>query len=243
YPIGEIVAVEGTAHSISQNGQKKLQPGDPVYFNAKIETGAESRALILFIDDTQIMIGGNARLEIDEFVFDPYDPAENEAEFSFLKGPFLWASGLIARKDEPDVQLRTPHGSIGIRGTTVWGGTLDQGFGVFVAEGLVNFSGNWGSADIPAGKGVFLGQNNQPGETKPWAEQTVNTALKTITFRNKDAATLERQLKILKKGNMQKRHDYRARMFPFKENPYRKKLKIEEDDFFTDEFNEMRGRQ
>lgn len=243
YPIGEIAAIEGTAYSSRDSGRRPLRQGDPIYFKSLIETGPQSRALILFIDDSEVTIGDDASLMIDEYMFDPYDAEENLGEFTFLKGAFLWTSGMIANNNEPDVTLNTAKGSIGIRGTTVWGGTLDKGYGVFVADGAVNFSGDWGQADIKAGSGVFIGSDLKAGETKPWANETVQTALKTITFRNTNKKALDRRIKAMKKENMQKRHDYRARMFPYKENPFRKRLKIEEDNFFSDEFEEMRGRQ
>lgn len=244
YPIGEIVALEGDAYSIGDNGRLGLRQGDPIYFQTQIETGPDARAMIIFIDDTEVTIGGDASLMIDEYMFDPYDAQENKAEFSFMKGAFLWTSGMIAKKDEPDVTLNTPKGSIGIRGTTVWGGLMDDGYGVFVSDGLVNFAGTWGSAQIPKDKGVFIGKDAMLGEApESWKETTLGTAFDKVKFRGLDKETLRRKIKMMQKANIKKRHDYRGRMFPYKENPFRKKLKGEDDNFFSDEFEDMRNRK
>jgi hypothetical protein len=37
--------------------------------------------------------------------------------------------------DWPTVQIRTPVGAIGLRGTTVSGGPIDKGYGVIVLSG------------------------------------------------------------------------------------------------------------
>ena len=246
YPIGELIALEGKAYYVGDHGKSEIKTGAPIYFNSNIQTAPGAKALILFIDDTEITLAEDSTMTIDEYVFDPYDPAENKAKFNFLKGAFLWSSGLISKKDTPDVTLETSRGSIGIRGTTVWGGQTDGGYGVFVADGAVNFSDNWGGVDIPAGKGFILSDNNLAKDTKDantWKKPILDKALRTITF---TSPLLQKQtqhrLKDKKKQNIAKRHDYRGQMFPYKENPFQKRLKAQDDKFFSDEFEEMRNK-
>jgi hypothetical protein len=246
YPIGELIALEGKAYYIGESSKAPLGIGDPIYFNSTIETGKDAKALILFIDDTEITLAEETVMTMDEYVFDPYDPRENKADFNFLKGAFLWTSGMVADKDPPDVRLDTARGSIGIRGTTVWGGETAGGYGVFVAEGAVNFTGDWGGVDIPGGKGFILSDTNLAQDIKEpnnWKKPVLDAALKTVTFSSplvqKQA---EQRLAAKKKENIARRHDYRGHMFPYKENPFRKRLKGEDDKFFSDEFEEMRNK-
>ena len=84
----------------------------------------------------------DSRLSIDEYVF---DPATNEGstDFSVLKGLFVFTSGLIGREDPDDVNIDTPMGSIGIRGTII-AGNVDNGE-ITVVEGAIvlrDFNGN-----------------------------------------------------------------------------------------------------
>lgn len=223
YPIGELIALEGKAFYIGSNSKAALNIGDPIYFNSTIETGKNAKALILFIDDTEITLAEDTVLTMDEYVFDPYDPRENKADFNILKGAFLWTSGMVAAKDPPDVRIDTARGSIGIRGTTVWGGV-----------------------NIPEGKGFILSDTNLAQDIKEpnnWKKHVLDKALKTITFGSPLVQKLARQrLEAKKKENIARRHDYRGHMFPYKENPFRKRLQGEDNEFFSDEFEEMRNR-
>jgi len=246
YPIGELIALEGKAFYVGSESKAPLGIGDPIYFNSTIETGKDAKALILFIDDTEITLAEETVMTMDEYVFDPYDPRENKADFNFLRGAFLWTSGMVAAKDPPNVRLDTPRGSIGIRGTSVWGGDTDAGYGVFVAAGAVKFAGNWGGVDIPEGKGFILSDTNLAQDIKEpnnWKKPVLDKALRTITFSNPlTQKKAEQRLAVKKKENIARRHDYRGHMFPYKENPFRKRLKGEDDKFFSDEFEEMRNK-
>jgi hypothetical protein len=244
YPIGEIAVLEGTAHYVRGDQKVEIKQGNPVFFQSSLETDPASKVLILFIDDTEITLGEDSALTIDEFIFDPYDSKENTGQFNFTKGVFLWTSGLISKRDEPDVTLNTPHGSIGIRGTQLWGGDTAKGYGVLVNEGLVDFSGGWGNVSIPAGKGVFLNEDNKApqGPAASWPRQTTEKAYSEVTFSGIGADDLNKKLGQMKQANIQKRHDYRGRMFPYKENPFKAEPKEEKKDFFTEEFEKLRNK-
>lgn len=245
YPIGEIAFMEGEAFSHKKGHQKVLKQGDLIYLQNKIETKESSRVLIVFIDDTEISLGEDTELVIDEYIFDPYDAQENKGRFVFPKGDFLWTSGLIADKKDSDVQLLTPRGSIGIRGTTVWGGTVQKRYGVFLNTGLVNYAGAWGNVELKPGQGVFHQDRSKQtslSEVAAWKTSTIDEALQTISFKTFSTQQLDQRKKEIKSMNGKKRHDYRAKMFPYKENPYRPRLKIENENFFSDEFEEMKNR-
>jgi hypothetical protein len=242
YPIGEIVKVEGKVSYVSPDNKKKsANPGDPVFLNSVLQTEAGSKVLVLFIDDTQITLAENSELIIDEYIFDPYDASENVGEFSILKGGFQWFSGMMTKGERPSVKITTAVGTIGIRGTEFWSGPIDDGYGVFVMDGLVSFAGDWGSAEIPAGKGIFLGPKKEEiPEVKAWAPDKEQRALHKTTFLEPGA--LEEALKQKRTENIAKRHDFRGRMFPHKQMPQDGYTK-DPDKFFTDEFEKMRKEQ
>jgi len=114
-PIGRVEAVEGAVRSAA-TGAGALRPGSPVHQGEVIETGPDGRLLIRFEDGTTLSTGPRAKLVLDELV---YDPAGGKASFvlSVLKGTFLYVTGLIAGTSPEGVEVRTPAGTIGIRGT------------------------------------------------------------------------------------------------------------------------------
>lgn len=123
-PIGRVEAVEGFVRSAAA-GAAALRPGSPVHQGEVIETGPDGRLLIRFEDGTTLSTGPGARLVLDELV---YDPAGGKASFvlSVLKGTFLYVTGLIAGTNPEGVEVRTPAGTIGIRGTA-FGCVVDAG--------------------------------------------------------------------------------------------------------------------
>ncbi len=114
-PVGSVQDVTGVVTVTRSDGTTvPAEIGMPVYQYDLIETGAGSAVNLVFIDETSFAISAQARLVIDEYVF---DPATNNGDthFNVLKGLFVWTSGLIAREDPDDVHIETPIGSIGIR--------------------------------------------------------------------------------------------------------------------------------
>lgn len=129
-----ITRVDGTTES--------LRIGSPIHQGDIIETATNGAANIIFTDESSFAVSENSRLTVDEYVFDPSTNA-GETNFSVLKGMFVYTSGLIGREDPDDVQIDTPVGSIGIRGTII-AGDVDQGQ-ITVVEGAIvlnDFNGN-----------------------------------------------------------------------------------------------------
>jgi hypothetical protein len=137
------------------------------------------------------------------------------------------------------VKITTSIGSIGIRGTEFWGGSVPGGHGVFVDDGAVSFSGAWGNLDLPAGSGIFIPENMGAAkiDRQYWNSANKALAMDRVTF---GQPGLEEKLAKEKRENFRRRNDYRGRAFPNKPSPKHYKLNGEDDEFFTDEFNEMR---
>lgn len=238
YPIGEVAFIEGSAAFHKGNNQRTAKQGDPIYMGSTLETNKSSKLIILFIDDTRITLSENTELTVDEFVFDPYDSEENQAKFSVLAGAFQWVSGMISKREDPDVEIRTTFGSIGIRGTSFWAGEIEDGYGVIVESGLVQFSGEWGSTELPAGASTYLTKAKSVDNSDFWTAKRQHQIKQQMTF--KMSKELDKHLSKIVKGNIRKRHDYRGQMFPYKENPFRPKIiePKDDDEFFSDEFKD-----
>jgi hypothetical protein len=234
-PVGHIVAVEGTAYV---GGRVKIRAGDPVFMHNALSTAPNGRLVLLLIDDTEITLGGDSELIINEFVFDPYDPAENRALFGFARGVFQFVSGMVAKKDKPDVRLRTPLGTIGIRGTRLWGGSLDGRYGVYVYDGAVIYNLPEASITVAAGTGVFIKDaDSVPDGPGPWTQETLQTAAAMIALRGDD--DLKSRIEQEMSRNIGRRHEYRKIMWPHKTLPETHAPKSRNGNFpYSEEFLE-----
>ncbi len=85
-----------------------------------IQTGRASVLQVLFLDRTSLTVGGNARIKVDRFVYDPNRKA-SAIGLSVTKGAFRFMSGKALHANPGQSAIRTPVASIGIRGTIVEG--------------------------------------------------------------------------------------------------------------------------
>jgi hypothetical protein len=124
-PIGKIVTAIGIVHlehpaavivqaNLPPGGQGGAKIGDLIYRGDKIETGLDGNIGITFVDGTSFNVSKNARMEVNEFVYDPNGHA-NSVFFKLVIGTFTFIAGAIAKTG--DMKADTPVGIIGIRGT------------------------------------------------------------------------------------------------------------------------------
>lgn len=96
-------------------GARTLKSGDRVFQNESIETGADSRSQLLFRDETVLNVGPDSRVTLDRFVYDPARGGSGAA-VSVGRGALRFISGNMPSQS---YEIRTPAGSIGVRGTIV----------------------------------------------------------------------------------------------------------------------------
>ncbi len=197
--IGTIVEVEGAV--AMAKGDEAITPaiGTEIHLNDTIETGPNAKALILFIDNTEITLGENSRLTVDEYIFDADNANNNKGRFSVLRGAFVFTSGLISKHEKPDVKIETAYGSIGIRGTIVWGGDIDDEYNVFVQEGEITFATDRGRVTVRPGEGTKVHSKRAiPMRAKKWGEAKINRARHSVALKN-GAALKQRVAKLKEK--------------------------------------------
>jgi hypothetical protein len=185
--IGTIMEVEGKA-SVIPAGQKAAKPlalKDSIHMNDVIETGAKSKVFVLFIDNTQITLSENTKLTVNQYVFDPDNAAANKASYNVLNGTFQYLSGLIAKKKDPDVNIETPYGTIGIRGTKLWAGNLKDTYGVHVEEGAVQVKNDAGKVIVNKGQGTTLkSRKAPPPPASPFTNDQMQFIAQTVLLAN-----------------------------------------------------------
>ena len=101
------------ANVAGQADQTKV--GDLVYQGDVVKTGADGRMGINFADGSSFNLSSNARMALDEFVYDP-NGKSNSTFFSLTNGTLTFVAGSIAKSG--DMKVDTPVATMGIRGTT-----------------------------------------------------------------------------------------------------------------------------
>lgn len=120
-PIGQVKDITGKAFAVRTDGTRaQLSAGDSVYQGDVVETADGAAINMVFVDQTTFALGGDARLALDELVYNPATQT-GSSSFSIMKGVFVFVSGEIAKADNTKMQVNTPVATIGIRGTKVAG--------------------------------------------------------------------------------------------------------------------------
>jgi hypothetical protein len=126
-PIGKVVTATGSvtiehanavvvqANIPASSGVGQTKVGDPVYKGDVVQTGADGKVGITFTDGTAFNLSSNARMVLNEFVYDP-NGTSNSTLFSLSKGTFTFIAGKVAKTG--DMKIDTPVAVMGIRGTT-----------------------------------------------------------------------------------------------------------------------------
>ena len=99
----------------NQKGEK-LNVGDSIYFGDTISANDGAKSQLLFIDQTVMTIGSETKLTIDEFI---YDPVESSGKLltTIKAGSVKILTGKISEKNPANLEVKTPAGTIGTRGT------------------------------------------------------------------------------------------------------------------------------
>lgn len=109
-----------------------LRQGDAVAIGDTIATGDKSRAQLLMNDGARVALRANSRYRVDDFGLPASvgaatpataTRAEGVSVATLLKGGFRSSTGAIGRDGRGSYEVRTPIGTLGIRGTdytAVW---------------------------------------------------------------------------------------------------------------------------
>lgn len=188
--IATLMEVEGKVW-VTAAGTKERKPAKletQLHLNDVIETGPKSRTFILFIDNTQITLSENTRFTADEYAFDAEAPQQNKAHYSVARGAFQYLSGAISKTRNPNVEVETAYGTIGIRGTKFWAGEIEQEYGVNVEEGQVRVRNDGGEVFVDKGKGTSVKSRRQkPSTAMPWPAKKLQLIAATVLLSNQDA--------------------------------------------------------
>ena len=123
---------------------------------------------------------------VDEYIYDPF-MSRGALSVRVIKGAFLFVGGRIEGLTGAKVQINTPFAAIGVRGTTVWGGPIDNGYGVIVLSGEATVTGRKGTVTLKQGQGTMLIRDGKPQRAAAWPAGRMKRAVASITFGNPPA--------------------------------------------------------
>jgi FecR protein len=103
--------VEGVVGGQTQD----VKTGSQVYPDETVRTGDSAVADLVFIDNTNLSVGPISEVRLDKFVYDPTGTS-GRVVLQATKGAFRFVTG---SQDHRAYEVRTPFGSLGVRGTVV----------------------------------------------------------------------------------------------------------------------------
>ena len=114
--IGHVTKLQGSATVIRNGVSVILNMGDNVEKGDVVQSGANSTLGITFIDGTVFGLGSNARMVLNDMVYDPHG-SNNSSLLSLVAGTITFVAGETAKHG--DMKVDTPVATMGIRGTAV----------------------------------------------------------------------------------------------------------------------------
>lgn len=189
--IGLIEILRGSSIRTAAGGTQTLGLGGPVFSGDTIETGVNARVQIRFADDSSLRLGENARVILDEMV---YEAGESDGSqiIAMAQGVFQFTSGLLAQSNRDSVFIQTPVATIGIRGTQFLGGELTVGmppgvphYGFQVQDGAIEVITGLGTVTLDEpGEGTFLPLTKlaAPTPVRQWTPEEAQEAIDALAF-------------------------------------------------------------
>ena len=159
--IGSAKSAKNKVEGVVSGQTQDVRTGSQVYSNETVRTGDAAVADLVFLDDTNLSVGPISEVRLDKFVYDP-NGSSGKVVLQATKGAFRFVTG---SQDKRAYEVRTPYGSLGVRGTVVElvikkcvpGQPLDQcGVTLKLVEGEATFTTlNGQSVDLSAANTVM----------------------------------------------------------------------------------------
>lgn len=176
--VGAVTRVQGRAVAERGAQVEPLSAEAPVIRDDRLVTGDASRLEVLLRGDTTLTLGENGALVLDDLIV---TPTESSLRIR-VTGAFRMASGLLPHGAR--TEIITPLATIGIRGTDVWGGPIDNAFGVFLIDGAVEVTTAAGTIvlDTPGTGTTLSAADLPPSDPIVWPGDKVDRAIAAISF-------------------------------------------------------------
>lgn len=151
---GTALGVNPQAEADTSGQSRVLTVGADVFIGDKVNTGAKGQVQIKFSDKTELVVGPNSSLLIEDYLLRD-DQSAGKFAINALSGTFRFATG-GAPKDR--YIIKTPTGTIGVRGTAFDFNVDEAGTEVLLFHGAVrlcNLAGTCVTLDDTCAIGTY----------------------------------------------------------------------------------------
>jgi len=182
--VGKVSRVQTAAVAMQDAVPRSLSPGSEVYLGDVISTGKGARLEIVMTDGGEVTLGEKTHFVVQEFVMSNQG---GNAVMRLLEGAFSVTSGKLMQSANASLTVETNLATIGIRGTTFWGGTLDGKFEIALLDGKgVYVETKAGRVELDTvGEGTLVeSASKAPTAPVKWADEKTARAVATVTFDN-----------------------------------------------------------
>ena len=179
---GAVVRLKGSAIAMQDAVPRVLKPGARILRGDVISTGPGARLEIRMLDDAVMTLGEKTIFVVIDYITSGAQP---NAAMRLLQGAFSGVTGAMMKTADASFTVHTELATIGIRGTTFWGGTLDGVFGIALLDGKsITIENKAGRVVIDTvGDGTSLtAAGVAPTAPKAWSAAKFRRAIATVAF-------------------------------------------------------------
>ncbi len=172
--VGHVTDLIGSATVARHGAPVALKKDDGVEQGDVIETAEKSRVSIEFADKTDLTVAEKGKLTINEYIYDPKNPAHDKSDLGILHTAFSYVGGLMDKQKDPNVALHLDFGSIGIRGTKIFRIMHNGECWIYVERGLIDVSNRGGAVHLKSGQGTIMSsQQKAPAAAHIWTAKEI----------------------------------------------------------------------
>ena len=149
--IGAATVVQNEVRGHTGGEIFRIARNDSVFLDELVQTSANSRAKVVFLDTTNMSVGPDSIVKLDQFVYNGNGTAQS-VSIAATKGAFRFFSGASEHRA---YKVTTPQAVIGVRGTT---------YDVLIANGRTIIKLQEGAVTACVRTGSACRDVDQPGQ-------------------------------------------------------------------------------
>jgi hypothetical protein len=179
--VGTVSAIQGAAVAMQEASPRTLTIGSDIREGDVVSTGVGGKVKMTMFDGSEFSLGERSLFIVEEFRL---SAQQTNAFTNLIAGAVAVVTGRIAEADGHPFKVRTPVATLGVRGTTFWGGELDGDFQFALLDGpalIVENTG--GTVELTAvGDGTLVaGPSVAPTAPVSWASDKIARAAAITT--------------------------------------------------------------
>ncbi len=185
---GKVVFSTGSTKAVNSSGvSRNLRRGDEVFSGDSLQTAARSRLQVSLSDGAYVSVQPGSEYKIEDYNYSGKADGTERAFYRLLKGGIRAVTGYIGKRNRDAYKVNTAVATIGIRGTghntrICAGDCPGKKDGLYhnTWEGVTTVDNDKDSAEVPAGKGVFVKdiESKIQSTSQPSSATAVRTAKK-----------------------------------------------------------------